>query len=80
MRPRGLDETAAERKQRLAAKTVNFSATILARLAILAAAGVYVFELYDTSGQIHRGFAMGMFAVIADLGRVILKAMEPGTR
>ncbi len=75
-----IEETPEERKLRLAAKTVNFSATILARMIILAAAGLYVWKTYQFSGQVHRGIAIGMFAMTADLGRVALKALEPGSK
>lgn len=80
IRRRGSDESPEERKRRLAAKTVNFGATIIARIVILAAAGLWVWKGYEFSGQIHRGVALGMFAMLADLGRVSLKALEPGTK
>lgn len=80
IRPRGVDETPIQRKQRLAAKTINFTATILARLVIMAALGLFIWNGYEMTGAIQRGPAIGMFAMFADLGRVILKAMEPGTK
>lgn len=80
IRKRGTDETPEERKRRLAAKTVNFSATILARLVILGAAGFWMWNTYQFSGQIHRGVAIGMFVMLADVGRVSMKALEPGSK
>ena len=73
-------ETAEERKKRLAAKTMNFGATFIARMIILAAAGLYGYELYQQTGDIHRGVAVGMLVMAADFGRVLLKAMEPGSK
>lgn len=78
IRPLTPDETPEARKKRLAAKTVNFTATILARLIILAGAGLYIWKSYDFSGQLPRTAALGLFAMTADLGRVALKALEPG--
>lgn len=80
IRKRTTDETPEEHRRRLAAKTVNFSATIMARIIILGAAGLWLWESYEFSGQIHRGVALGMMAMLADLGRVGLKAMEPGSK
>ncbi|WDI30037.1 hypothetical protein PUV54_08705 [Hyphococcus flavus] len=80
MRPRSVDECEEARKRRLAAKTVNFTATIIARLVIMAALGKFGFDLYQMTGTVHRGVALGMFAMLADLGRVMLKAMTPGTK
>lgn len=75
-----IEETPEERKKRLAAKSVNFGASFIARIVILAAAGYYAYDLYSFSGDIHRGLAFGMFAMVADFGRVMMKAMEPGTK
>lgn len=80
IRKQTFDETPEARQKRLAAKTVNFGATILARLIILAAAGFYAWNTFQFSGEIHRGLAVGIFAMMADLGRVCLKAMEPGSK
>lgn len=80
IRPRGIEETPAQRKKRLTAKTINFTATILARLVIMAGLGLYLWNGYEMTGAIQRGPAIGMFVLFADLGRVILKAMEPGTK
>ncbi len=80
IRRNSIDETPEARKKRLAAKTVNYTATFLARIVIIAAAGYYGYELYHSTGQVHRGIAVGIFAMTADLGRVILKAMEPGSK
>lgn len=73
-------ETPEARKRRLAAKTMNFGATFIARTVIFAAAGFYGYELYQQTGDIHRGVAVGMLAMAADFGRVMLKAMEPGSK
>lgn len=75
-----IDETPEERKKRLAAKTVNFSATIIARLVIIGAAGLFAWSEFQNTGKFHRGVAIGIFAMTADLGRVILKALEPGSK
>lgn len=80
IRPRGIDETPEQQQRRLAAKTVNFTATILARLVIMGALATFAYDVYEATGTIHRGVAMGLFLMTADLGRVILKAMEPGTK
>jgi len=80
MRPMSFDASPEARKQRLRAKAINFTATILARVIILAAGGVYLWKTHQFSGQVSRGLAVGMFAMSGDLGRVILKAMEPGTK
>lgn len=75
-----IDETPEERKKRLAAKTVNFGATIIARIVIFAGVGLYAWKTYQFSGEIHRGVALGLFAMTADFGRVCLKAMTPGSK
>ena len=75
-----IEETPEERKKRLAAKTVNFGATIIARLVIIAALGVYAWGEYQASGRIHRGVLFGLVAMGGDLGRVLLKMMEPGSK
>ncbi|GJL94572.1 MAG: hypothetical protein DHS20C05_09770 [Hyphococcus sp.] len=75
-----IDETPAARKKRLAAKTVNFGATIIARLIILGAAGYYAWQTYQFTGQVSRGLGIGLFAMAADLGRVSLKALTPGSK
>lgn len=80
IKPRGINETEEERKRRLAAKTVNFTATFIARAAIIAAAIMYGKELYESTGAIHRGVAAGVIAMCLDYCRVIMKAMEPGTK
>ena len=80
IRKNSIDENDEDRRKRMAAKTVNFGATIIARLVILAAAGWYLYNMLEYSGQMHRGLAVGMFAMTADLGRVVLKAMEPGSK
>lgn len=80
IRPRGIEETPDERKRRLTAKTVNFTFTIIARLVIMGALGQFGYEAYQATGMVHRGVAAGLFAIAADLGRVILKAMTPGTK
>lgn len=80
IRPRGVEETPVQRKKRLMAKAINFTATIFARLAIIAGLGLYIWSGYEMTGNIHRGSAVGITLIFADLGRVILKAMEPGTK
>lgn len=80
IRPRCVDETPEARKKRLAAKTINFTATILARLVIMGALGNFMWETYQLTGGFHRGAVMGSFLILVDLGRVAMKAMEPGTK
>ncbi len=80
IRPRGIEESPEERKRRLRAKTVNFTATIIARIVIIAGAGFWAWKQYEFTGQIHRGVAVGAFAMFGDFGRVLLKAIEPGTK
>ena len=80
IRPRQIEETPEDRKRRLAAKTVNFTATIIARVVIIAAAALWAWEEYQYTGQIHRGVAVGIFVMFGDLGRVMMKAAEPGTK
>ncbi|MEZ5892469.1 MAG: hypothetical protein R3C58_04895 [Parvularculaceae bacterium] len=80
IRPRGIEETPDQRKRRLAAKTINFSMTFIARIVIMAAVGLLAWDIYQRTGAIHRGIAVGMFAMVADFGRVLLKCMEPGTK
>ena len=75
-----IEETPEERKKRLAAKTVNFGATIIARIVIIAGAGLYLWKTYQFSGQLPRGVIIGIVAMLGDLGRVCLKAMEPGSK
>ena len=80
MRPRGVMETPEQRKRRLTAKKINFTMTFLARTVIIVAVAYLMKEAYDGTGAIHRGYATGMFLMVADFGRCILKAMEPGTK
>lgn len=80
IRPRCVDETPEAHKKRLAAKTINFTATILARLVIMGALGNFLWETYQMTGAFHRGAVIGVFVLLVDLGRVIMKAMEPGTK
>jgi len=80
IRPRGINETPEQRARRLTAKKINFTMTFLARLIIMGAVAYLMKEVYDGTGSIHRGYATGMFLMVADFGRVILKAMEPGTK
>ena len=70
-------ESPAERKKRLAAKSVNFSASFLARAAILSAAIWYGYEGYRATGDIDRLVAVAVLAMAADFGRVLIKAMQP---
>ncbi len=80
IRPRQIEETPEDRKRRLAAKTANFTATIIARLVIIAAAALWAWKQYEYSGQIHRGVAVGVFIMLGDLGRVFMKASVSGTK
>lgn len=80
IRPRGIMETPEERKRRLTAKTINFTFTFLARIIIMGAVAYLMLGIWEGTGAIHRGYAIAMFAMVADFGRVILKAMEPGTK
>lgn len=80
IRKNRLEETPEERQQRLAAKTVNFSTTFLIRSIILVAVAWFGYNAYQMTGDIHRGIAIGMFVMAGDFGRVMLKAMEPGTK
>ena len=73
-------ESPAERKKRLAAKSVNFSASFLARAAILGAAIWYGYEGYRATGDIDRLVAVAILAMAADFGRVLIKSMQPGGR
>lgn len=75
-----LIETPEQRKKRLAAKSVNFSASFLARIAIIGAALWYGYGLYQSTGDIDRLVAIGVLVMALDFGRVLLKAMEPGSR
>lgn len=75
-----IDETPAQRKKRLAAKTMNFSATIIARITILVAVGYYAWAEFKGIGGVHRGIVIGIFVMLADLGRVIIKALDPGSK
>lgn len=80
IRKSSIEETPAQRKKRLAAKTVNFSATFIARIIIIGAAGFYAWTEFQSTGKVHRGVAIGIFAMFADFGRVMLKALEPGSK
>ncbi len=75
-----IDETPVQRKKRLAAKTVNFSTTIIARIIILAGVSYYAWSEANGIGGVHRGIVIGIFVMLADLGRVIVKALDPGTK
>ena len=80
MRPRGVIETPEQRKRRLTAKKINFTMTFLARIVIIGAVAYLMNEAYQGTGAIHRGYATGLFLMVADFGRCTLKAMEPGTK
>ncbi len=80
IRPRQLEESPDQRKRRLAAKTANFTATIIARIVIIVAAALWAWNQYQFTGQLHRGVAIGVFVMLGDFGRVILKATEAGTK
>ncbi len=80
IRPRGVEETDDDRKRRLTAKTMNFGATFLARLIIMGAVAKFGYDTYEMTGMFPRGVGFGLFAMTADFGRVIVKAMTPGTK
>lgn len=85
IRPRRIQETPEERKRRLAAKTVNFTVTIIARIVILIAAGLFLWTDYLNSVQygwsrFHYFAFLGMMTMVGDLGRVIIKASTHGTK
>lgn len=73
-------ETPEQRKKRLAAKSVNYSASFMARAAIIAAALWYGYESYQSTGDIDRIVAIAVLVMAADFMRVMVKAMEPGSR
>ncbi len=80
MRKNRIEETPEQRKKRLAAKTVNFGATFLARIIIIGAAGYFGYQSYEMTGIFPRGIGIGIFVMVADFGRVLLKAMDPGSK
>ncbi len=80
MRKNRIEETPEERKKRLAAKTVNFGITFLARIIIIGAAGYIGYLAYESTGIFPRNIGVGITIVLADFGRVLLKAMEPGSK
>ena len=80
MRKNRIEETPEQRKKRLAAKTVNFGATFIARIIIIGAAGYYGYQSFEMTGAFPRGIGMGIFVMVGDFGRVMLKAMEPGSK
>lgn len=73
-------ETPEQRKKRLAAKSVNYSASFMVRSVILAAAMWYGYEAYQSTGDIDGIIAVAVLVMAADFGRVLFKAMEPGSR
>ena len=76
----GWEESPAARKIRMRAKTVNFTCTIFARGFIIFGAFYYLWDFYQTSHIIHRGVLFIIFAMFADLGRVLNKMSTPGTK
>lgn len=80
MKPFGVEETPDERRMRLRAKTVNFSATFLARAVIMAAAGYFMLQEFRKWGYIDRRIGFGLVAMGADFTRVLGKCMTPGTK
>ena len=80
MRKSRIEETPEERKKRLAAKTVNFGATIIARIVIFIGAGMYGWEIYEATYAVPRGVVIGMVAMLGDFCRVLIKMMEPGSK
>ncbi len=75
-----VDETPKQRRKRLAAKTVNFGASMLVRIIILVVAGYFVWADFQSTGKMHNGYAAGMVLMVADFGRIVMKAMTPGTK
>ncbi|MBL4620129.1 MAG: hypothetical protein JKX88_08540 [Marinicaulis sp.] len=75
-----VDETPKQRKKRLAAKIVNFGASILVRIIILGVAGFFVWTEFQSTGTVHNGYAAGILLMVADFGRIVMKAMTPGTK
>ena len=80
IRRRQIEETPEARKKRLAAKTVNFTATFFARIILMGALAYLCWQQYQFSGSVPRGYGFGLFAMVADFGRVTVKAMTPGTK
>lgn len=80
MRKNRIEETPEQRKKRMAAKTVNFGATFLVRIIIIAAALYFGYQTVELTGVFPRGVGIGIFVMVGDFGRVLLKAMEPGSK
>jgi len=80
MRKNRIEETPEQRKKRLAAKTVNFGATFLVRSIIIGAAVYFGYQTFESTGSFPRGVGIGIFVMVGDFGRVLLKAMEPGSK
>lgn len=80
MRKNRIEETPEQRKKRMAAKTVNFGATFLVRIIIIGAAGYFGYQVYESTGAFPRNIGIGIFVMVGDFGRVLIKAMEPGSK
>ncbi len=80
MRKNRIEETPEQHKKRMAAKTVNFGATFLARIIIIGAAAYFGYQTFESTGVFPRGVGAGIFVMVGDFGRVLLKAMEPGSK
>ena len=61
MRKNRIEESPEQRKKRLAAKTVNFGATFLARLILIGAAGYYGYEQFQQTGVMQSRRRHGRF-------------------
>ena len=75
-----IEETPEERKKRLAAKTVNYTASFIGRLIVIAAASLYGWEHLQMTGSMHHGISIGVFIMAADFVRVAMKAATPGSK
>ena len=80
IRKSSIDETPEEFKQRIAAKTVNYSVSITLRLMILATIGYFLWQGYDSSRELERNLLIAGGAVFLDLVRAGFKCITPGTR
>ncbi|WP_411816314.1 hypothetical protein [Hyphococcus sp. DH-69] len=76
IKTRRREETPEQRKRRMASNRLNFGATIIARLVIIAALGNFGYEVYEMTGTVHRGVAAGVIAISLDLLRVTAKAAD----
>ena len=73
-------EDPVARRRRLRAKTVNFTCTLTARAVIMFGLGYFLLHEWEHYGVVDRRGAFILLAMVADYGRVIMKALEPGTK